>query len=186
MSEIEHVNPLSARSRDMLRDALLSLLHDQTYKSISITDICRRATLSRQAFYNNYSSKSELLHDCIDEWMIRPLEGLALEQNVHVPALMLTYANVFLAHREFIAALTANGLVSALRKEMTGLVRATFGPHLPAGTDSRYSIIYLASGLTDALCRWALSENPIPERMALTMAVWLTPLLAKANPAHRE
>lgn len=47
--------------RDCIFNALLTLMDEKPFQDISISDITRRANVSRMAYYRNYSSKEEIL-----------------------------------------------------------------------------------------------------------------------------
>ncbi|MGM9662555.1 MAG: TetR/AcrR family transcriptional regulator [Oscillospiraceae bacterium] len=53
-------NPIAKRSQDWLAEALLELLKTKAYAQISIKDICGKAGLSRQTFYQMFDSKEEV------------------------------------------------------------------------------------------------------------------------------
>lgn len=53
-------------TREAICTALILLMKEQSFDKISITDIVRRAGVSRTAYYSNYSSKQEILHDLVD------------------------------------------------------------------------------------------------------------------------
>lgn len=53
------------RSRAALRQALLTLMADKPFSSISITEIVELANYNRGTFYANYESKDALLSDII-------------------------------------------------------------------------------------------------------------------------
>lgn len=55
------------RTRLMLRQALLSLIEERGYDSLSIQDITDRANVGRATFYVHYQDKEQLLLDCIDD-----------------------------------------------------------------------------------------------------------------------
>ncbi len=57
----EKENPISARSKKWLTDALFELMKEKTYEKISIREISEKAGLTRQTFYHNFSSKEMLL-----------------------------------------------------------------------------------------------------------------------------
>lgn len=46
---------------DSLADALLQLMHKKPYSEITVTELCRRAGVSRMAFYGNFSSRDDIL-----------------------------------------------------------------------------------------------------------------------------
>ncbi len=53
-------NPTAIKSQQWLAETLLELMSEKPYVDISIKDICTRADLSRQTFYNYFESKEEL------------------------------------------------------------------------------------------------------------------------------
>lgn len=53
-------------TREAICTALILLMKEQAFDKISITVIVRRAGVSRTAYYNNYSSKQEILYDLVD------------------------------------------------------------------------------------------------------------------------
>jgi AcrR family transcriptional regulator len=60
-------NRQAIRSINALQDALLSLLGEQPYEKISITDISKRSGLTRSTFYAHFDTKDELLENILDE-----------------------------------------------------------------------------------------------------------------------
>lgn len=61
------MDPRIARTRTLLRDALLSLARERDLDEISIADIADRATINRSTFYQHYADKDTLLADALDE-----------------------------------------------------------------------------------------------------------------------
>ena len=53
-------NPTALKSQQWLTENLLDLMEEKPYEEISIMDICKKADLSRQTFYNYFESKEEL------------------------------------------------------------------------------------------------------------------------------
>jgi AcrR family transcriptional regulator len=49
------------RTRNLLRDALVSLMHEKEYDSIVVKEILDRANVGRSAFYTHFRDKDELL-----------------------------------------------------------------------------------------------------------------------------
>ncbi|MCD7858382.1 MAG: TetR/AcrR family transcriptional regulator [Clostridiales bacterium] len=50
-------------SRECLRTALMQLLSERDFQKISVTELVRRAGVSRATFYRNYSDKEALLRE---------------------------------------------------------------------------------------------------------------------------
>lgn len=54
------------RTRKWLQDALIALMREKPFQQIQITELCRRAQVSRPAFYLHFRSKEELLLSHVD------------------------------------------------------------------------------------------------------------------------
>lgn len=55
------------KSKNALKHALLTLMKDREFKSISITEIVKLADLNRGTFYKHYQYKEDLLNDVIHD-----------------------------------------------------------------------------------------------------------------------
>lgn len=62
-------------TKSCMMDALLQLMHTKDYNQISVTDITRRAGVSRMSYYRNYTCKDDILMD----YMYHILKEYALE-----------------------------------------------------------------------------------------------------------
>lgn len=63
-------------SKECIYSALLQLMEQMPYSEITVTDIAKRAGVSRMTYYRNYSSKDDILLQCVDEMLC------ALEKNI--------------------------------------------------------------------------------------------------------
>lgn len=61
-------------TRECLQLALMHLMSEHPYEKITITEIVRRAGVSRTAFYRNYTDKEDILHELGDEIIKRIAE----------------------------------------------------------------------------------------------------------------
>ena len=55
-----HNENIKKLTRQCLQEALIILLEKKNFEEISVTDICKKAGVSRMAFYSNFLSKEEL------------------------------------------------------------------------------------------------------------------------------
>lgn len=53
----------SALARQCLKTALLELMRDKSYKDLSVAELCRKAGVSRMAFYRNYRVVNDLFRE---------------------------------------------------------------------------------------------------------------------------
>ena len=54
-------DPRVARTRTVINQALVELLFQRSYRSLTVSDICRKAGVGRATFYAHYPSKDALL-----------------------------------------------------------------------------------------------------------------------------
>jgi AcrR family transcriptional regulator len=62
-----YLDPRVRRTRQLLRNALIELIPEKGYDSITIQDITDRATLNRATFYLHYRDKEDLLERGFEE-----------------------------------------------------------------------------------------------------------------------
>jgi AcrR family transcriptional regulator len=92
MSEPEAVpeskeDPRVVRTKRDLSDALVELLEEKSFGEIAVKDICDRALISKNTFYNNFDSKEDLLAYCFGQVEQHLLDGLkpVLERFPYTP-----------------------------------------------------------------------------------------------------
>lgn len=56
-------------TKESIQEALLVLLSKKAIEEVRITEIVKKAGISRTAFYNNYASKEEVLNDIITTFL---------------------------------------------------------------------------------------------------------------------
>ncbi|MEO0562436.1 MAG: TetR/AcrR family transcriptional regulator [Chloroflexota bacterium] len=61
------MDPRIKRSRDALRQAMLTLIKEMDYDAIGVQDITDRANTARVTFYRHYANKEELLLDFLED-----------------------------------------------------------------------------------------------------------------------
>ena len=65
--QYEKVDRRIKRTRQHLKDALISLIKEKKFDSVSVTDIVRQSNINRSTFYAHYQDKEELMVCIIDE-----------------------------------------------------------------------------------------------------------------------
>lgn len=63
MAATDHSQAIKQDSKNYLTTALLQLLEKNTYSSINVSQVVRRAGVSRMAFYRNFDSLDDVLFD---------------------------------------------------------------------------------------------------------------------------
>ena len=60
-------DPRSQRTRQLLREALMTIVVDKPFRDLTIRDITDAAGVNRATFYLHYEDKYDLLEDCAEE-----------------------------------------------------------------------------------------------------------------------
>ncbi|MFC3883513.1 TetR/AcrR family transcriptional regulator C-terminal domain-containing protein [Bacillus songklensis] len=67
MNKTENIDRRIKRTRQLLKDALISLIMEKDFELITVQDITSRADVNRATFYSHYHSKHDLLEQTINE-----------------------------------------------------------------------------------------------------------------------
>src|SRR5262245_35988567 len=90
------VDPRIRRTRQMLQQALLELMREKGFQSITVHDIAERATVNRATFYDHFVDKFALLEsvmrDTFDTALSAKLAGNASLSYAALKAIVLTLA----------------------------------------------------------------------------------------------
>src|SRR5579884_4066525 len=62
-----HVNLRVRRTKILLREALIELIEEKGFESLTVGEITQRAMVSRAAFYRNYQDKYDLVEQIFEE-----------------------------------------------------------------------------------------------------------------------
>ena len=87
-------------TKNVIKDALLEALEDKNFEQITVTDVCRRAEITRATYYLHYQSLTEVLDELLgdalqmaeedcenpDDDVLQVLSLLAGEQPDHLKA----------------------------------------------------------------------------------------------------
>jgi len=60
---------INAITKEAIEQALISLIKEKDFKDITITEITKKAGVSRTAYYRNYNSKEDILSNCLQRIM---------------------------------------------------------------------------------------------------------------------
>jgi AcrR family transcriptional regulator len=154
------------RTRKKLQQALIELLMESDYESITIRDITQRANVGYATFFRHYASKDDLLADAFQESVIQLeslLQGMGVSSSPKEEG-RLIFEHVA-AHSElyqvFLRGEGTQALVDeALREGVKELVLkyARYTPSIPAAILANHVVVS-----TIALVKWWLrNDMPFP------------------------
>lgn len=147
-------NESNKLAKECIVTALIELMKIQDYNTITITDLTKKAGVSRMAYYRNYTSKEDIINKFADD----------VGASIHDKLVgMLPRASVFDYYFELFAqlgsyndlCLTAYhaGLGELIHSQITKNMALTFPPEGDTTTD-RYRHVYLAGAFYNIFIQW--------------------------------
>lgn len=164
-------------SLQAIRSALFQLLEEKELKSITVTDICKRADINRGTFYKYYAdvpdlfSKIELsIVDTVCE-LIRQ----SCTENFSVEEIVSSVLDLTAKNRDFTLMLAMNPTETQYMRKIIQTFRPQFietiHTHIPGLTEEMADICFdlIAGGVVMLLMRWITREVSLTQSQMKTL-----------------
>jgi AcrR family transcriptional regulator len=184
-------DPRAIRSRQALRNALLTLLEARPLDQITIRDIAAEAGVGYTTYFRHHPTKEALLDDVAAE-QISCLINLSLPvMDAHDlragSAALFTYVQ---AHRPLWITLLTGGAAGTIRDEFLRQAREIAGSRAPKESwlPTDVGFILIVSGTIELLAWWLRQNDPLPiDRIAeIHDRVVVSPIIAAASFKSRK
>ena len=155
-----------AKSREAIQWALMELMRQKPFADITVSEICRRANVSRTTYYRSYYSQTDVLKDVLDtcfsevEELLDELptsapstEGLSLEEQVTIYQMLQCYKK----HVVPLSIILESDMDFLLEERVRAVVLRGFGAHegaCPAELNAYLYQEYTTAGMTRVTCAW--------------------------------
>jgi AcrR family transcriptional regulator len=171
-----NVDPRVKRTRRLLRDALVSLILEKDYASISIKEITERAEVAYITFYRHFESLDQLLMEVLDEGLAElmgHIETLAKQSETSALETEGTLIFKYIEEKaDLFRILLKSQSVTRVRKKVVRNIAAIFQKScIPLATSDNQTTIAITSNHIAisllALIEWWLENKmkPVPEQM---------------------
>ncbi len=158
------------RTQKLLREALIELIEEQGFDTLTVREITERAMVSRAAFYRNYQDKYDLVEQIFAEAMQSLFNAVSETSTVHSPQIWVRFfEHIAKYDRLYRALLGRKGspwFVLKMRASLIDLVKK-FGS-LPLTDQPIYPVSdefvpnLMATMLVEAVTWWLEQEKPYP------------------------
>lgn len=159
----EGENPTALKSVRWITGALVSLMAEKDYAEISVRDICQRADLSRQTFYNLFDSKDDVLTGYLRSEVGRVFERVSAKEDAGLADMVEAFAEVLGSNRALLERMIEQGLEGLITEVIAEAV-GMFAKRFSADTESEtlgYSVAFLSGGLARCMLYWFKQDKPL-------------------------
>ena len=102
-------------SLEALSDALFEAMREKPFRRVTVTEICRRAGLTRRTYYRNVEDRIDLVDWKTDDLVTRLIEGTDYE-SVDAVSLYGNFFRFWFRNRQFLATVYAQGLFARFER----------------------------------------------------------------------
>lgn len=146
-------------TKESIFTALVILMKQKNFQEISITDITKKAGVSRMAFYRNYDIKEDIITYYIDELLQEYTKEILSKEKIDNNEDVRLYFSYFRKHEELISNLINSNLINIILKkciELFHVISQDIACNKSFSTEKqKFWIDYVAGGLYNILIEWA-------------------------------
>lgn len=145
-------------AKECLQVALIDLLESKPFQEITITDLSRRAGVSRMAFYRNYNSMIEIVSDYFEKTHLGVQTGNRSQKSQYLPNIIRCTFLFFRSNKVLMTRLIESGRSDIIMQSMEKQFSTTFYALLSSyGFESPYEISALVGIFYKILIDWVRS-----------------------------
>lgn len=157
-------NPTALNSREWLVSALLTLMETKPYSKITVKDICQKADLSRQTFYNFFETKDDMILFCIKRCYVEMMNGLKSKSPLLLSDITEELIKTFHNNQNMINLIISQKLEYLLEYELASVIQIFAEQVNPETSNqpSKYGTAFLTGAIAHTIIYWFKDPYPIP------------------------
>ena len=148
-------------TKESIFTSLMILMEQKNFNEISITEIAKKAGVSRMAFYRNYNLMEDIIISHLDEFFEEYSKQILSSEKINNYEIACMYFAYFRKHERLITNLNKSNLTNLILERCTGFLHSLFKDIIFMRSCSpekdRYCIEFLAGGFYKVLIEWAKS-----------------------------
>lgn len=176
------------KSKQAIMDALIALLSEKDFESITINEIAKTANVNRGTVYLHYEDKYDLLNQCIEDYLNQLLESCIPGEDIAITskaAMLRVFENI---ERDafFYSTMLTNTGISAFRNRLLAMMEHSLSKNmdlidLDKNLNKEITVQFLASAFTGVSEWWVTHSMPYPASVIVEQ-FWLLLERAKLLP----
>lgn len=166
-------NPTALNSREWLVNALLALMETKPYPKITVKDICQKADLSRQTFYNFFETKDDIILFCIKRCYLEMMDELKSKSPLSLSDITEELVKTFHKNQNMIHLIISQNLEYLLEFEFASVIQIfaeQVNPEI-GGHSYKYGTAFLTGAIAHTIIYWFKDPHPIPSEQLAELLV---------------
>lgn len=171
-------------TREAIYTALVILIKQKPFDSITVTDIVKKAGVSRTAYYNNYNTKKDILNDLVDSLIfeinmeLAPYTDLNTGKAKEPEAFIRTMFKVLYKQKDIYKILCEANFNHVILDRLTESMQSQI---LDKSDENMYQIAFNAGALYNVFSRWITNteNNNIDEMTKISLKMYYKPMSGK-------
>lgn len=150
----QHRTSQSKKTRKHIGNTIISLMEHKHLSEISISEIARKAGISRMTFYHYYDSKESVLTDYLAEMIfcfIEAREKLGIDSKLHSYEHLHFALDFFSEYKQFMLQLEKNGCYHILIQGVNQFLDTQYGIQYERAP---YHLYFYAGALLNVFLEW--------------------------------
>lgn len=149
-------------SKESIQQALFELLKVQEYSTVTISQLAKKAGVSRMGFYRNYDTKDQVLTDYFDNYMQELYQSLNDASPKDPTSISLDYFNYVKENAELFTVLIQSKAEQILIERFTYYVSKFYLENVQSipfeGTYAKYWNDFVSAGLYKLTIEWIKND----------------------------
>lgn len=141
--------------KECIVKSLVSMMKEKEFKDISITEITKKAGVSRMAYYRNYNFKEDILNDYMTT-LIEDYKSKREENKDNPYLLILNAFEFFKNNKDFVLALEKSNLSNVIQNKINDYM-VIFYPKALTNIEARYKLYILSGALYNTCKMWLIN-----------------------------
>ncbi|MFV0441013.1 MAG: TetR/AcrR family transcriptional regulator [Lachnospirales bacterium] len=154
-------NKTALLSQKLITEAFLTLLEKNKLSKVTVSEICKKAGVSRQTFYSLFKSKENLINYEYNRRNIQLYDYFNDKENVKMEDIIVAFSSFLFDNKKFFKILVENDML-CLINDAIQINLASYNNFLPKNEDLKnaYALSFISGGLTEITRIYILNENP--------------------------
>lgn len=159
-------NPSALRSQQWIAEGLLELMREKQFAQITVKEICSRADLTRQTFYQFFSSKEDVVRFALTKYYTAFEEGLLGRGVISLEVLSAAFFHFFQEHKHVVLLLIEHRLDYLLSEQFSLALPRIMNLCVEEGSEmiaNPHINSFVVGGLSAMIIDWLKSDSKTDE-----------------------